>query len=118
MSNTLHLYILIVAQIYRERHCVFWNVSTRRWSDSGCAQALGSDGASSLCACDHTTNFAVLFDRDGDLNDLSDAALLVLNVLSYVLCGASAICCLVVFTVLQTSKYGICQKNCGMLHLG
>ncbi len=97
---------------------MFWNVSTRRWSDSGCALALGSDGASSLCACDHTTNFAVLFDRDGDLNDLSDAALLVLDVLSYVLCGASAVCCLVVFTVLQTSKYGICQKNCGMLHLG
>ncbi len=74
------------------------------WSDEGCLLALGSDGASSRCACDHATNFAVLFDTGGDLQDLSETSEAILNYLSFALCGISAMSCLLTYLALQTSK--------------
>jgi hypothetical protein len=57
-----------------------------------------------VCSCDHTTNFGVIFDVTGALAGLDGAAVQFLNILSSVLCGLSALCCLVTFVVLQTSR--------------
>ncbi len=83
---------------------MYWDHPTKVWRDLGCIPALGTDGASTLCACNHTTNFAVLFDTSGTIQNLTGTSLAVLNAISYLFCGVSALCCLLTFIVLQISK--------------
>jgi len=64
----------------------------------------GTGSSLTNCVCNHTTSFAVIFDVNGDLADLSDASLRLLNSLSYFLCGMSAICCLLTFIALSISR--------------
>ena len=102
--HTLNIKDQSISQTRSSRFCVFWNEDTLQWSDEGCHLDLDSDSANTVCVCDHTTNFAVIFDVDGSLNEMGGTALLVLNVLSNILCGFSAFGCLVTFLVLQFSK--------------
>ncbi len=104
-SSSLRPYFLL--QTRATPYCVFWDESLSSWSDFGCNVDLDSTGSYTTCACNHTTNFAVLFDIEGDLYDLSQEALAVLDFLSTGLCAVSALCCLLTFVVLLLSKYGV-----------
>ena len=44
--------------------CVFWNFELSGWSDSGCS-VKSSNATSTICQCDHLTNFALLMKTTG-----------------------------------------------------
>lgn len=44
--------------------CVFFNFTTEEWSDNGC-RLIKNDRLSTICECDHLTNFALLMDISG-----------------------------------------------------
>ncbi|XP_059089883.1 latrophilin-like protein LAT-2 [Tigriopus californicus] len=86
------------------RYCVFWDEEELQWSQGGCVLSFESTLLNTVCICNHTTNFAVLFDVGGVLDDLSDVALTFLNILSTILCTVSAIGTLLTFAILLFSK--------------
>ncbi|KAJ8047574.1 Adhesion G-protein coupled receptor G4 [Holothuria leucospilota] len=73
------------------KRCVYWkyasNGSEGRWSSDGCQiqKRSGEDDEGSIteCHCDHLTNFAVLIDIQGDINNA------VLDFLSMIGCVVS-----------------------------
>lgn len=86
------------------RFCVFWDDEQLLWSKEGCMLSFESTFLTTICICNHTTNFAVLFDVGGVLDDLSDVALAFLNIMSTILCTISAIGTLLTFGILFFSK--------------
>nr|XP_006820674.1 PREDICTED: latrophilin-3-like [Saccoglossus kowalevskii] len=82
--------------------CAFWNYSESNmkgaWSDYGC-NVVTSNATTTVCACNHLTNFAVLMDVHG--TKLSDDHTLALSVITYIGCIISIVClfiCIIVFT--------------------
>ncbi|XP_078699059.1 adhesion G-protein coupled receptor G6-like isoform X1 [Branchiostoma floridae x Branchiostoma belcheri] len=68
--------------------CVFWDTSANDWSREGCR--LASDQHDIItCECNHLTNFAVLMDIYGNIDNISDADLTALMIISYVGCAIS-----------------------------
>ncbi|XP_035686931.1 adhesion G-protein coupled receptor G6-like isoform X2 [Branchiostoma floridae] len=68
--------------------CVFWDTSINDWSREGCQ--LASDQNDIItCECNHLTNFAVLMDIYGNIDNISDADLTALMIISYVGCAIS-----------------------------
>ncbi len=47
---------------------MFWDVDSSDWSSDGC-ELVYSDGEKARCVCDHLTNFGVLLDVTGQLQD-------------------------------------------------
>uniref|UniRef100_A0A8C5DII9 Adhesion G protein-coupled receptor F3b n=1 Tax=Gouania willdenowi TaxID=441366 RepID=A0A8C5DII9_GOUWI len=47
-------------------YCVFWNITTREWSDFGCV-VVNRDENRTECACNHLTSFSVLMSK-GDVS--------------------------------------------------
>ncbi|XP_071812631.1 uncharacterized protein [Apostichopus japonicus] len=76
-----------------ERRCVFWDFQLAGgyggWSSEGCELASGPDDESDdpivECRCNHLTNFAILVDIQGDINNV------VLDVLSIIGCVVSVV---------------------------
>ena len=48
--------------------CVFWDVAKNSWSSDGCRLVSTSDTATE-CQCQHLTNFAIIMDFNGNLDD-------------------------------------------------
>ena len=48
--------------------CVYWDTQANKWSDEGCSVVQSSD-ALTECDCNHLTNFAVIMDFNGNLDD-------------------------------------------------
>ena len=48
--------------------CVFWDVAKNSWSSDGCRLVSTSDTATE-CKCQHLTNFAIIMDFNGNLDD-------------------------------------------------
>ena len=48
--------------------CVFWDVAQNSWSSDGCRLVSTSDTATE-CQCQHLTNFAIIMDFNGNLDD-------------------------------------------------
>ena len=93
------------SESYRDmaRYCVYWDTLELAWSDKGCT--LDSyDINATVCSCNHTTSFAVIFDINGSLANLSPKALKALDILSIVLCSVSCFCCLTTVIILLVSK--------------
>nr|XP_042909926.1 latrophilin-like protein 1 isoform X2 [Parasteatoda tepidariorum] len=68
-----------------------------QWSTWGC-RAEGNNASYTLCVCDHLTNFAVLMDFKGVLDDVDQLAF---NWITIIGCSLSIIClsfCVVVFS--------------------
>merc|ERR550539_1512891 len=57
-----------------------------------------------VCQCDHLTNFGLLFDINGVLDDWSPYQMAILNILTIVLCSLSILASLVTLLILQISR--------------
>ena len=58
------------------------------------------------CSCDHLTNFAILIDEDDKVTFslvLKEPAL-VLNIVTYIGCGVSLVCLLIIFLTFVVFK--------------
>ncbi len=82
--------------------CVFWNFELSGWSDSGC-NVVATNASTTVCECDHLTNFALLMKSKADGSDhdssassitstkLSPTTVLVLEIVTYVAVALSII---------------------------
>ncbi|KAG8194163.1 hypothetical protein JTE90_002370 [Oedothorax gibbosus] len=79
--------------------CVFWNMRRNQWDPFGCIRIdEASNGTHSLCVCDHLTNFAVLMDYKGVLDEVDPLPFFYITVIG---CTLSIICltlCVAVFS--------------------
>uniref|UniRef100_A0A672FRR2 Adhesion G protein-coupled receptor F3b n=1 Tax=Salarias fasciatus TaxID=181472 RepID=A0A672FRR2_SALFA len=72
--------------------CVFWNVTTKSWSDEGC-NMFSRDANGTSCYCNHLTSFSVLMAK-GDISTPE------LDVITSIGLGVS-LCCLLIFLVIE-----------------
>ncbi|CAG2163003.1 unnamed protein product [Oppiella nova] len=50
--------------------CVFWDFTRNKWSSEGCRLIeMDSDRETTVCECNHLTNFAALMDTSGRETD-------------------------------------------------
>ncbi|XP_033111626.1 adhesion G-protein coupled receptor G6-like isoform X2 [Anneissia japonica] len=72
--------------------CVFWNFTANGgmggWSSEGCSVDSSND-TSTVCVCNHLTNFALLMDIYGDTAELPSQHQEALSYISYIGCGLS-----------------------------
>ncbi|XP_078701694.1 adhesion G-protein coupled receptor G7-like [Branchiostoma floridae x Branchiostoma belcheri] len=54
-----------VPEDMREVKCVFWDFDADAWSTEGC-ESKGENMGRYTCACNHLTNFAIIFDVSGE----------------------------------------------------
>ncbi|KAI8516480.1 hypothetical protein Bbelb_050610 [Branchiostoma belcheri] len=54
-----------VPEDMREVKCVFWDFDADSWSTEGC-ESKGENMGRYTCACNHLTNFAIIFDVSGE----------------------------------------------------
>ena len=83
------------------RACVWWDPTRLAWSTSGCQVSQAETNlTTTVCLCDHLTNFGVMFDYQGraDPNDP------VLSTLSTVLLSLSSLSILLTQTFLALTK--------------
>uniref|UniRef100_A0A3B3C246 Adhesion G protein-coupled receptor F3b n=1 Tax=Oryzias melastigma TaxID=30732 RepID=A0A3B3C246_ORYME len=71
--------------------CVFWNTTTKKWSDEGCIANKTENYT--LCVCTHLTSFSVLMSK----SDISEPALDIITIIGV----AVSICCLVLFLIIE-----------------
>ena len=57
-----------------------------------------------VCQCDHLTNFGLLFDINGVLDDWSPTQMAILSILTIVLCSLSILASLATLLILQLSR--------------
>ena len=70
--------------------CVFWNYTTRVWSNAGC-RLVSTNLTHSQCECDHLTNFALIMDEG--LGDVSVSATAVSShITTIIACVATLVC--------------------------
>ncbi|KAM7395822.1 hypothetical protein PAMA_007214 [Pampus argenteus] len=72
--------------------CVFWNTTTKEWSNEGCIVKT-KDENHTLCECNHLTSFSILMSR-GDVSN-SDLD----NITKVGMC--MSICALVIFLIIE-----------------
>ena len=79
--------------------CVFWNFELSGWSDSGCNVKF-TNASSTVCECDHLTNFALLMKTAAGPENgsslltsakLSPTTILVLEIVTYVAVALSIV---------------------------
>ena len=51
-----------------DRSCVFWDVVSNTWTDYGCI-LISAESDKTICQCDHLTNFGVIMDINGILQE-------------------------------------------------
>ena len=70
------------------RSCTYWNFTSLSWSNYGCEVSPESSNAeTTVCRCNHLTNFALIFDFTGtvDPGDVNDW----LNIVTYIVLSIS-----------------------------
>ncbi|KAG9282632.1 adhesion G-protein coupled receptor F3-like [Astyanax mexicanus] len=77
---------------YSTPHCVFWNITSERWSQEGCNYTQLSSNIS-FCDCDHLTSFSMLLSK-------TPVDLPFMDQITYIGLGIS-ICSLVVFITIE-----------------
>jgi len=95
-------HIDVVSQNW-ERNCVFWDFDSLSWSNEGCF-SVNSTLSQTECKCNHLTNFGLIFDINGALNNWSKTQMQILSYMSVVLCSLSSLAAAATFTILQFSK--------------
>ena len=84
---------------------MFWDYESERWSDHGCVwDQETSTLLRTVCRCSHLTNFGLMFDITGALDDWDKMQLAILNYLSIILMSLSTVAASVTFLILQLSK--------------
>ena len=88
------------------RYCVFWDFSLQAWSGEGCRVDWDTSSMlETVCQCDHLTNFGLLFDINGVLDDWSPYQMAILSYLSIVLCSLSILASAATVLILQLSRW-------------
>ena len=88
---------------------MFWDYDSESWSDHGCVWDKGTSSLlRTVCRCNHLTNFGLMFDITGALDDWDEMQLAILNYLSIILMSLSTVAASVTFLILQLSKYDNC----------
>ena len=65
--------------------CLFWDFSRLRWSGRGCSLVeVESDRDSTVCQCNHLTNFAAIMDLSGRETDSYEK-----NIVTQIFCSLS-----------------------------
>ncbi|CAL1274115.1 unnamed protein product [Larinioides sclopetarius] len=77
--------------------CVFWNMQRNEWDTEGCRVESGND-TYSVCSCDHLTNFALLMDYQGLLDDVDQIPFHYITLVGCILSIISLSICVVVFS--------------------
>jgi len=73
--------------------CNFWDTEEKKWIVNGCVKDVRlSDSSTTVCKCDHFTNFASLYTPFREENSIPEAE--GLNITTYVVCGMSILCLL------------------------
>ncbi|XP_064488959.1 adhesion G protein-coupled receptor L1-like [Ornithodoros turicata] len=91
--------------------CAFWNFSKLggmgQWDTSGCeVDAATSTPLQTTCRCDHLTNFAVLVDMTGEVEDTP-----VMTVLTVVCCVLSIVCLTITMACLICVRALRCRRS-------
>lgn len=97
ISSSVKIFVEHLTPQPNRTACVFWNTKSNKWDTEGC-RLESSNGTYSLCVCDHLTNFAVLMDYQGLLDDVDQRAFHYITIIG---CTISIIClaiCVVVFS--------------------
>jgi hypothetical protein len=58
--------------------CSYWEVTTNEWSTDGC-ELLRSNNETATCRCTHLTNFGVILDVNGRLENMVSYAQFILK---------------------------------------
>ena len=66
--NTKNIIETYLQLFYLDPKCVFWNTTSNDWSEEGC-ELLDHNPKYTRCFCTHLTNFAVIMDVNGNLDD-------------------------------------------------
>ena len=84
---------------------MYWDWGERVWTDRGCYwDRSTSHLTATVCRCNHTTNFGLIFDIGGALDDWSATQIAILNYLSTVLCSLSILAATATALLLQLSR--------------
>jgi latrophilin 1 len=80
--------------------CVFWDFEQSAWSDEGCVVVDGDEN-STVCECDHLTNFALLMaERNGadgvELESAGTDVVFVLQIFSYIAIALALLCIVII----------------------
>ena len=74
----------------KKQTCAFWNKEALQWSTVGCRISHElSTKDETVCLCNHLTNFALLFDLNGDTHEKHEN--MALHIASYVLLSVSSV---------------------------
>ena len=82
-----------------DRSCVWWDDVGLNWSTRGC-ETIKESSTSTVCLCDHLTNFAIMFGE-------ADPHHPILDPLSVVLLSASCLSILVTQAALAITRFAI-----------
>ena len=89
-----------------ERFCVYWDFDSLSWSDDGChVDYLNSNLLKTVCKCNHLTNFGLIFDINGALDNWSATQMMILSYMSIVLLSLSSLAAAATVGILHFSKY-------------
>ena len=62
---------------FSDKRCGYWNLTSNDWSFEGCDLIVENEDLT-ICQCDHLTNFGVIMDINGNLDDNVSYYLLVM----------------------------------------
>ncbi|KAI8494032.1 hypothetical protein Bbelb_283790 [Branchiostoma belcheri] len=90
-----------VPEDMREVKCVFWDFDADAWSTEGC-ESRGENMGRYTCACNHLTNFAIIFDVSGESFGDHEKPLEVITIVG---CVVSIVCLvLTLFSFIVTRR--------------
>ena len=73
--------------------CVFWNYTTRFWSEDGC-KLIASNLTHSQCECEHLTNFALIMDEGS--NGVAFAKTAVTDQITIIIASVATLVCVTI----------------------
>ncbi|KAJ3606672.1 hypothetical protein NHX12_026191 [Muraenolepis orangiensis] len=88
---------------YNKVLCVFWNITSHKWSDEGCQSITDKSGNRTICTCTHLTPFSALMSKNVLI-------LPFLDEITYLGLGVS-ICALLLFLIIEALVWSAVVKS-------
>ena len=83
-------FVVSNASLAPSARCVYYDFSNVAWQTDGCTKVAFNNVSNAVtCSCSHLTNFAVLLDQSGGVQELSAADQLALNFITTIGCSIS-----------------------------
>ncbi|XP_019634560.1 PREDICTED: adhesion G-protein coupled receptor G7-like [Branchiostoma belcheri] len=92
-----------VPEDIREVKCVFWDFDADAWSTEGC-ESRGENMGRYTCACNHLTNFAIIFDVSGEGFGDHEKPLEIITIVGCVVSIACLVLTLLSFIITRRDK--------------